>query len=227
MENRIIVLEHDPQWEKLYKEERKKLKVLLSKNLQAVHHIGASSVKPLASRPVIDILAVVKDIALTDTLSEGFKNLGYTCCGEMGIEQRRYFCKTERNISYNLQIFQFTNRDDINKLLSMKGYLLSHPDKAKEYSELKISLASSFPNDIRAYTDGKQEYLSELQKEADKWSKDENTRSLYMSSGMCIGMGVGTCLGVAFNNISLGMCLGMSIGMCIGLALAGSAINKK
>ena len=227
MENKITVSEHDPKWIQLYKDERKRLKALLGKSLRAAYHIGASSVKGLASRPVIDILAIVKDISVADSLSRGFEDLGYTCCGEMGIENRRYFCRSEGDVSYNLQIFEFTSRDDISKLISMKGYLISHPDKVKEYSDLKTKLASSFPSDIRAYTDGKQEYLSTLQNEADKWSKDENTRSLYMSSGMCIGICVGTCFGVAFNNISLGMCLGLSVGMCMGLALAGSVIKRK
>ena len=47
----------------------------------------------------------------------------------------------------------------------------------------------------------------------------------YMPIGMCLGMSVGTALGVALDNMALYMCVGLSIGMCIGVLM--DAKNKK
>ena len=37
--------------------------------------------------------------------------------------------------------------------------------------------------------------------------------------GLCLGMGVGLCFGVAMDNVALGMCMGMSVGLCFSVAL--------
>ena len=47
----------------------------------------------------------------------------------------------------------------------------------------------------------------------------------YMPIGMCLGMSVGTALGVALDNMALYMCVGLSIGMCIGVLMDDK--NKK
>lgn len=48
----------------------------------------------------------------------------------------------------------------------------------------------------------------------------------WISIYMCLGISVGTAIGVSMNNIGVGMCLGMSLGMCIG-ALIDSEMRKK
>ena len=32
--------------------------------------------------------------------------------------------------------------------------------------------------------------------------------------GLCMGMGVGLCFGVAMDNLALGLCMGMGVGLC-------------
>ena len=44
--------------------------------------------------------------------------------------------------------------------------------------------------------------------------------------GLCIGMGIGLCFGVALDNMGLGLCLGMSIGVCFSVALGRRKEDK-
>ena len=37
--------------------------------------------------------------------------------------------------------------------------------------------------------------------------------------GLCLGMGVGLCFGVAMDNVALGMCMGMGVGLCFSVTL--------
>ena len=37
--------------------------------------------------------------------------------------------------------------------------------------------------------------------------------------GLCMGMGVGLCFGVAMDNMALGLCMGMGVGLCYSVAL--------
>jgi len=40
-----------------------------------------------------------------------------------------------------------------------------------------------------------------------------------LSTYMCLGIGIGTAIGVALNNMALWMSIGLSIGVCIGSIL--------
>ncbi len=51
--------------------------------------------------------------------------------------------------------------------------------------------------------------------------------SIYMPIGMCIGIGIGTCLGgLIFDNIPVGMCFGIAIGLLLGYTY-GASLDKK
>lgn len=51
--------------------------------------------------------------------------------------------------------------------------------------------------------------------------------SMYMPIGMCIGIGLGTCLGgLIFDNIPIGMCFGIAIGLLLGYTY-GASLDKK
>ena len=54
--------------------------------------------------------------------------------------------------------------------------------------------------------------------------KSEN-QIQYLPICMCLGMSIGSAIGVATDNLSIGMCVGMSIGMCIGAMI--DAKNRK
>ena len=47
----------------------------------------------------------------------------------------------------------------------------------------------------------------------------------YMPIGMCLGISIGTAIGVATDNLSIYMPIGLSIGMCIGALI--DAQNRK
>ena len=44
-------------------------------------------------------------------------------------------------------------------------------------------------------------------------------KNSHMPYGMCMGISVGTALGVVFDNIPVWMCVGLSIGLCFGIIM--------
>ena len=50
----------------------------------------------------------------------------------------------------------------------------------------------------------------------DKEKNKSEDQTHYMPIFMCLGMSVGTAIGVATDNMSMCMCLGVSFGLCIG-----------
>ena len=88
--------------------------------------------------------------------------LGYDPRGENGIPGRRYFVKRNGEIhTYHLHVFQ-TGHPEINSYLDFRDYLRVHPDKARAYSELKETLVRKFWNNSVAYTEGKNEFVREI-----------------------------------------------------------------
>ncbi|HJB45607.1 MAG TPA: GrpB family protein [Candidatus Mediterraneibacter surreyensis] len=71
MARKIEVTDYRPEWESMFKEEAKKIKKILGKNCIGIYHIGSTSVKNMASKPIIDIMPVVKDLSLVDAHNKG------------------------------------------------------------------------------------------------------------------------------------------------------------
>ena len=55
--------------------------------------------------------------------------------------------------------------------------------------------------------------------------KSEN-QTYYLPLCMCLGMSIGTAIGVATDNLSIYMPIGMSIGLCIGSLIDAQKRNK-
>lgn len=222
----IEVVDYNPQWIKEFKKESKKIKAVLGKNCIGVYHIGSTAVKGLKAKPIIDMMPVVKDISLVDEHNRELEELGYECMGEYGIPGRRFFVKGGDNRTHHIHVFEKTNHEEIERHLAVCGYLNSHPDIAKQYGELKASLAEEFTYDNDGYCNGKDAFVKNLEKKALSWKKKQDDVGTYMALGMCLGVGIGCALGTAFfDDMSIGMCMGLSIGMCLGLAV-GYGKNK-
>ena len=71
----------------------------------------------------------------------------------------------------------------------------------------------------------KREVIMKKQKAHDSAEEKSKPEKDSSATGMCLGISIGSGLGiltgVLIDNIGLGLCLGISTGMCVGLA-AGS-----
>lgn len=144
----------------------------MSKNLLWIHHIGSTSVKTIGfAKPTIDILLVVKNIEQVEIFNEQLNALGYEARGENGIIGRRYFPKGNKKRTHHLHIFQEGNKN-IKTHLFLKDYLMNRPQDAQAYGELKIKLASLFPDDIHKYQHGKEQYVNGLVEKAKRWAAE-------------------------------------------------------
>ena len=54
----------------------------------------------------------------------------------------------------------------------------------------------------------------------------EENQSAYMLICMCLGMSIGTAIGVVTDNLYICMPIGMSIGLCIGSLIDAQKRNK-
>lgn len=158
----ITVAPYDTNWPNLFHQESEKLHSVLGDQLVDIHHIGSTAIPGIWAKPVIDIIPVVKDIASVDRYNPAMKAAGYIPMGEYGIPFRRYFQKDKDGFrTHNIHVFEHGNLE-IERHLAFRDYMRSHPKEAEAYSVLKQQLAVQFPNDIRAYCDGKDHLIRQI-----------------------------------------------------------------
>lgn len=169
---KVIISPYDKKWVNWFEEEKKKLKKVFKNIEMAFYHIGSTSIPECCAKPTIDILGVTPDILKIDSFNQEMISLGFTPLGEYGMKQRRFFYR--KNLTpINLHIFEETD-PEVGRHLRFRNYLRSHPDKIKEYSDLKQQLAKQFPHDIQRYTIGKEKFIKSIDIEA-AWQTSPET----------------------------------------------------
>ena len=169
MAQHIVITEYNPLWAELFETEATKIKNILGENCIEIYHIGSTSVVGLAAKPIIDIMPVVYSLKAVDKVAVKFEKIGYEYMGEFGILGRRYLRKGGDERTHQIHIFSKESTYDIERHLAVRDYLRTHPTICKQYSELKKKLANQYPFDIEGYCDGKEQFVTQLERHALDW----------------------------------------------------------
>ena len=173
----IIVVPYDLHWPEAFAAESKAIAVAMGDNLLQIHHIGSTSIPGIYAKPVIDMLAVVSDIAAVDQRNARMESLGYVAMGEFGIAGRRYFKRDNAEGVRTHQVHTFQSGTlDVQRHLAFRDFMRANPAIANQYSELKCGLAEKHPHDLEAYMDGKDGFIMEMEKRALAWVADGSDR---------------------------------------------------
>lgn len=167
---RVVVVPYDPAWVEAFTESSQKVASAMRGNLVAIHHIGSTSIPGMHAKPVIDMLAVVSDIAAIDHSAAEMESLGYEALGEFGIPGRRYFRRDNANGVRTHQVHAFQDGSpDVSRHLAFRDFMRTHGTFAYQYAELKQRLAAAHPHDIEAYMDGKDAFTKDMEARALAW----------------------------------------------------------
>ena len=173
MTRKIEVVPHNPRWAAMFQTEADQLATVFGSAALAIEHIGSSAIPGIKAKPIIDILVVVEDIERVDNFNEQMMTLGYEPRGEFGIPGRRYFSTghSDADRPRHVHVFQSGN-PQVARHIDFRDYLRAHPDDAQAYSRLKETLAKKFPNDAESYTNGKSDFIREIDRKAAAWKAD-------------------------------------------------------
>ncbi len=154
----IEIVEYDPRWRTAFVAERERLSPLLPG--VPIHHIGSSSVRGLAGKAVIDMIALVEDLeASSATIME---RAGYQLPERFNADlvHRRFLSyptATER--THHLHLVDV--REDMDRCLRFRDRLRTNPQLAADYAALKRDLATRYGEDRMAYTKAKSGFISD------------------------------------------------------------------
>ncbi|MDM5371974.1 MULTISPECIES: GrpB family protein [Bacillus cereus group] len=168
---KIIVVPHENHWSEKFQMEAERLKSAMPETVK-IYHIGSTSVPGLAAKPIIDMIMEVENIERVDRWNERFIELGYIVKGENGISGRRFFIHgTEEKRSYHLHVFEKGN-PEIVRHLAFRNYMMAHCEEAEAYATLKKELAEKYTYDGALYTEGKNEFVRNVDEKAKEWRKN-------------------------------------------------------
>ncbi|WP_462412108.1 GrpB family protein [Neobacillus sp. Marseille-QA0830] len=169
---RVEVVPYRSEWVELFQKESQRIKSIFVSHEVIIHHIGSTSVPGLSAKPIIDLLAEVRDITIFDEAIPILEAEGYIAKGENGIPGRRFFIKNNPGGErlYHLHAFQ-TGSLEVHRHLLFRDYLRQHPEDANRYAEVKMTGAKQFPNDIDSYINYKESIIKEIEKSTIEWGK--------------------------------------------------------
>ncbi len=151
---------HDAHWEDYFLIESKRIQQALYNETLPLEHIGSTSVKGLVAKPIIDIAGTLASFDNIQAIAKAMEDLGYTYKGENGIEDRHFFTKgkpTTFHVHLTLEGHPiFENH------IRFRDALRQNPAAIQTYNRLKQDLLKRFPNDRKAYTEGKHDFIQSI-----------------------------------------------------------------
>lgn len=165
----ITVGEYNADWPAYYEAEKDSIiSSVGADTIVKINHIGSTAVLGLAAKPTIDILLEIAEGTDLDALREKLEDSGYIFSAQPDkpaphmMFMKGYTPQGFADRVFHLHIRYPGDWDE----LRFRDYLISHPDKAKRYGELKLRLMEEFRHDRDGYTKAKSGFIYECVRKA-------------------------------------------------------------
>jgi GrpB-like predicted nucleotidyltransferase (UPF0157 family) len=146
---------YQPEWPSMFQEERGRLAQALGQMSECIEHIGSTAVPGLLAKPIIDIMVLVEEFDL-DRLRSVLLDLGYE---HVQIDERgRLFFRKGLPRTHHLHVV-IKDSWEHHHHIAFRDWLREHPDDAREYGEIKRTLAKRFRQDRDAYCEAKSAFV--------------------------------------------------------------------
>lgn len=153
--------DYDPAWPATYLDERERLCLILPKVFVGIEHIGSSAVPSLVAKPIVDILAGVRSMAVAQAVGAVLCESGYTTSAEFNatLADRKWFMRwAHGRRTHHLHVVVHGG-PVWHARMRFRDVLRANPDLAARYVKLKTELAKTHATDREAYTAAKAEFV--------------------------------------------------------------------
>jgi len=156
----VALVDYDPEWPRLFEEERARLDGALGAAAVGIEHIGSTAVPGLPAKPVLDVAVAVASLAAVGALIGPIGALGYRYLGEYGLPGRHFF-QLGDPVTHHLHVVEVAG-EHWRVWRTFRDYLRGHPDEAARYADFKRGLAARYASDRDAYTRSKSEFVNDI-----------------------------------------------------------------
>jgi GrpB-like predicted nucleotidyltransferase (UPF0157 family) len=158
----ILVTEWDPNWKHEFNKLKNTLEFEIKDIIIEILHVGSTSIKGLAAKPIIDIV-IVGELEKFSEIKNRLKKLEYYHNGDQGVKGREAFnLPNELKTKYFPHHLYFCdpNASELKRYRSFLKYLNDNNEIMKEYGKIKMQGAKLHPTDIEAYMDYKGDFIA-------------------------------------------------------------------
>ena len=167
----VRIDKYNPEWENEYLKEEKILKEVLNGYDVDIQHIGSTSIVGCSAKPIIDIAIGVPNLEYGKQLIPLLQEIGWTYDGTADFGVRWFLKKCNGDIrTHFIHIENKFDRIWQNHII-FRDYLNTHPEKVKEYSNIKEKIEKEYVNNRQGYAKEKDPFIEETIKQAlEEWN---------------------------------------------------------
>jgi GrpB-like predicted nucleotidyltransferase (UPF0157 family) len=171
----LAISDWSPLWADQFAARASAIRQALGAAALRIDHVGSTSIRGMAAKPIIDIQVSVAGFEPTAPLVEAMSAAGYVWRADNPELTKRYFRERPGNERTHVHVRRLGSWNEQWALL-FRDYMRRHPDEHPAYIALKRQLAERFPDDGGAYTDAKTDHLWSVIQRADRWASDTGWR---------------------------------------------------
>lgn len=161
----IAIVDYDPNWPRMFEHERRRILLALDDLVVGVEHIGSTAVPGLAAKPIIDILAGVRNADDLDAAVGQLTSIGYAYDPFPQFPDRRFLRDGSMGVGPHHMHLTAYGSDFWTEKILFRDWLRTHPQTARKYLALKSDLAARYGGDrerYERYTDGKNAFIGQV-----------------------------------------------------------------
>ncbi|PEM51895.1 GrpB family protein [Bacillus wiedmannii] len=173
MKQRITIEEYNIKWESKFNKLQSLINNVIKELVLSIEHVGSTSVKGLASKPILDIAIVIEEYEIFPEVVKRLETIGYYHQADWSFKGREAFGRkdafvpwSEENtvwMEHHLYVCD-KNSEELRRHIAFRDYLREHEDVAVEYGRLKKELARESKN-RSSYSEGKAAFITSILEE--------------------------------------------------------------
>jgi GrpB-like predicted nucleotidyltransferase (UPF0157 family) len=160
----VVIADYDPIWPHWYESAAFRIREALGDRALEIHHVGSTSVRGLAAKPLIDVNLVVRDTTDEDAYVPPLEAIGY----ELRIREPDWYeHRLLRGFDppVNLHVFN-PGCEEVETMLRFRDWLRTHDDDRELYERTKRELAAREWEYVQQYADAKTEVVRGIMERA-------------------------------------------------------------
>ena len=146
----MTLVEWDPAWPARYERERARIRRALGGAVLRIEHIGSTSVRGLAAKPIIDILVTVADVDDDAAFVGRLERAGYA----LRVREPGHLMFRTPDAGVHIHVLD-DGDEAADRYLAFRDRLRASADDRIAYERLKRELAIRDWNEIGHYADAK------------------------------------------------------------------------
>jgi GrpB-like predicted nucleotidyltransferase (UPF0157 family) len=160
----ITVAPYDVTWPSRFEAERAELERLLAPWLiDGVHHIGSTAIPGLSAKPIIDMMAGIRDLSEAEAAIPVLEAHGYRHAPHRPEALWFHKPQSEAHTARTHHLHLTEHGSALwRERLTFRDALRADTALRDEYQELKLRLAGAHGDDIKAYTADKRAFVTRV-----------------------------------------------------------------